>query len=111
MKGKKPIGQVVLLEPPKKEGSRVLVVQGNHVEEGTVRGIQDGQPLNGGDLVHLGLHPQSPVVYNLLERESFSNEEQGGTSGNKGPAKVTSREYRENYDQIFGKEDGDALPN
>ena len=110
---RKPIGQVVLLEPPKEEGSRALVVQGDRVEEGTIGGMKEGQSLNGRDVIQLGPHPQSPFVFNLMERVSFSSDEPDPSDeGGKGPAKVTSRAYRASYDSIFGRKgNDDALPN
>lgn len=109
-KKRKPIGQVVLLEPPKDEGSRALILQGDQVQEGTIGGMKEGQPLNGKEVIQLGPHPQSPFVYNLMERVSFEPDTPE-ESTSKGPAKVTSRAYRSNYDSIFGRKDDDALPN
>jgi hypothetical protein len=112
MSDKKPIGQVVLLEPPKEGGSRALVVQGDRVEEGTIGGVKEGQPLNGRDMIQLGPHPQSPIVYNLMERVSFTPDTEDAPDsqeGGRGPAQVASPAYRANYDVIFGGKGG--LPN
>jgi hypothetical protein len=60
--------------------------------------------LEGREMVQLAQHRNSPVVWEVKDRVSFRAE------GSKGPPKVTSKAFRDNYDKIFG-EDSDALPN
>lgn len=112
MSDKKPIGQVVLLEPPKEGGSRALVVQNGEVQEGTIGSMKEGQPLNGREVIQLAPHPQSPVVYNLMERVSFTPDTEDtpdSSEDGRGPAQVASPAYRANYDAIFGGKG--SLPN
>jgi hypothetical protein len=101
----KPEQHIVLLEPPRDEGSEALLVSDDgYVEHGYLRDVQEGKPLNGSDMIQVAPHPNSPLVWRVKDRMSFR---EGG-----GPAKYTSRAYRNNYDQIFGKEkEPDALLN
>jgi len=101
----KPKEHIVLLEPPSEEGSEALLVSDDGtVEHGHLGGVKEGQNLNGMDMIQLAPHRNSPMVWSVKDRMSFRSEE-----GSKGPAKVTSKAFRDNYDLIFG--DGDAAPN
>jgi hypothetical protein len=103
----KPKEHVVLLEPPKEEGSEAMLVSSDgRVEFGRLGGAKEGQDLRGMDMVQLAPHRNSPVVWNVKDRMSFRSEEEGS----KGPAKVNSKAFRDNYERIFGGDD-DALPN
>lgn len=107
MSEKKVREHVVLLEPPKEEGSEAMLVSSDgRVEFGRLGGAKEGQDLRGMDMVQLAPHRNSPVVWNVKDRMSFRSEE-----GSKGPAKVNNKAFRDNYDRIFGEADGDALPN
>jgi hypothetical protein len=104
---KKKRQHVVLLEPPSEEGAEALLISDDGtVESGRLGGLKEGQPLNGRDMLHLAPHRNSPVVWSVKDRTSFQAE------GSKGPAKVNSKVFRDNYDKIFGKaEDDDELLN
>lgn len=96
---------VVLLEPPKEGGSEAMLVGSDGcVEFGLLGQAKEGQDLRGMDVIQLAPHRNSPMVWNVKDRMSFRQDE-----GVKGPAKVSSKAFRDNYERIFG--DDDALPN
>jgi len=64
------------------------------------RRLKDGEPIHG-DLVSLHQTPLSPLVFG-------SHVEYSVPTGHKGPARVSSPQYRSNYDEIDW---GEELPN
>lgn len=83
------------------EGTRIARIQENKdgsvlVSHGVLKPVEEGKPLQG-DLVDVQPAGTFP---NVAIRTLYSHS---------GPPKVTSKEYRENYDGIFGRARGSNL--
>lgn len=95
--------KVVLLESlGNRETKAVMVKEDGTQEVGLVRAMEEGKPIHGDEIMTLS-PTTHPLVYGVNERISLKN------GGSKGPPKVATREYRKNYDQIFGSPE--SLPN
>ncbi len=95
------------------EGYRAVRAREGRVELAEIRPARDGRPLTGSELVRLRPRPELPLLCDVevlfrgeapdsegtAEREG-QREAAAGT-GHEGPARVTSRSYRENWDEIF----------
>jgi hypothetical protein len=82
------------------EGARLLRLKDGEVYSGEIRPAREGQPLGQHELVRLRpLHPQLPVCeVEVLHAPKPSPESR--PSG--GPARVSNRRYRQNWNTIFG---------
>ncbi|MBN1655497.1 MAG: hypothetical protein JXA30_17150 [Deltaproteobacteria bacterium] len=80
------------------EGARILRLRRGKVEAAEVRPAKEGQPLNNHELVRLHPRQDAPRICDV--EVLYSNSEQEPESNN-GPARVSSRAYRENWDRIF----------
>ena len=69
---------------------------------------KEGEPIQG-EVVHLTETPQSPLVYEGETAFDPAGHGGAGSLRGSGPAKVTSPEYRESWDRVFGAEE--SLPN
>jgi len=97
--------RVVILEPLSADGESkaVLVDEAGEVREaGMVATLKEGQPIHGDELMAIS-PTANPSVYDVQSRMSLKG------NGSKGPPKVATQEYRNNYDQIFGSPE--SLPN
>jgi hypothetical protein len=95
-------------------GTRILRLRQGRVEAAEVRPAQDGQPLNDRELVRLHPREQSPRVCDVevLHEGSLDRSEGDAERTSSGPARFSSRAYRDNWDRIFadthGEEDRDG---
>jgi hypothetical protein len=82
------------------EGARLLRLKGGEVWSGEVRPVREGQPIEQHELVRLRpLHPSSPVCEVEVLHAPKPSPEQRESSG---PARVSNRRYRQNWNTIFG---------
>ncbi len=91
---------VVLVHSPTEDqqGVKVLRVRDGTLETGEIRPLREGASLQGVEIVKLKEREGSPVLWDVdVQYDGRAK----GTS-HPGPARVTSREYRQNYDTIFG---------
>lgn len=100
---------VALLYAPTDDGkgARVIRARDGTLETGEVRPIQDGQPLNQGQLVRLSPRPGAPcvcdvdVVYQSGAADTPADAPSPETPRGR-PAQVASDDYRASWDRIFG---------
>jgi hypothetical protein len=91
------------------KGARVVRARNGAFETGEVRPIQDGQPINQGELVRLSPRADAPcvcdveVLHEKPAEASSSDEASAAPDRSLGrPALVASEDYRVNWDRIFG---------
>lgn len=104
---------VVLLGPPTAdgEGLHVLRAREQRLEAGELRSIEEGKPLQG-ELVTLAPRESNPRVCDV--KDSYRPPGLPPPSARralKGPAQVATKEYRNNWDEVFGRSRRDAGPN
>ena len=87
-------------------------VLGGHLPTEQVRPARDGQPLNSQELVRLHPRENTPRVCDVEvlhappeEKETPESPEQNG------PARVSSKNYRDNWDRIFAGEGSETDDN
>ncbi len=100
---------VAILYAPTEDGkgARVVRARNGSFETGEVRPIQDGQPINQGELVRLSPRPEAPCVCDvevLHEKppEAQASDEATPDRSLGRPALVASDDYRLNWARIFG---------
>ena len=95
-----PKNDVVMLGPPTADGGGVHVLRARNeqLEAGELRSIKEGKPIVG-EIVSLEPRPDNPRICDV--RESYRPSAEGGPK--KGPAQVATKEYRDNWDEVFGK--------
>lgn len=91
---------VVVLGPPTKDGEGVHVLRATEekVEAGELRALKEGKPIHG-EVLSLEPRKDNPRVCDV--RSSYRP---------KGPAKVNSQSYRDNWEETFGVGTSDDLP-
>lgn len=97
--------RIVVLEPLSagRQSKAVLVDEAGEVREAVmIAALKEGQPIHGDELMTIS-PTTNPLIYDVKSRMSLKGD------GSKGPPKVTTPEYRNNYDQIFGSTE--SLPN
>ncbi|MFW9801110.1 MAG: hypothetical protein ACFFFC_00535 [Candidatus Thorarchaeota archaeon] len=81
---------------PTKCGYKVAISGDGGIKIGELRELKEGMPMGkDAEIVKLSKCKEYPIIWDIVERISL----------NKGPIKVTSKSYRDNYDGIFGKSD------
>jgi hypothetical protein len=90
---------VVVLRGPTQDGEGVEVLRARNgdVETGELRTVRPGASVKGVEIVRLVAREGSPLIWNVKV------EYDGRARAGAGPAKVSSRAYREGWDSIFGK--------
>ncbi len=93
---------VVLLHSPTEdgEGARVLRLKEETLSVAEVRPLVEGQPVNDREVVRLRPREGAPRVYDV---ETLYEPPRRAV----GPAKVSTRQFREGWEAIFGAERGD----
>jgi hypothetical protein len=92
------------------KGTKILRLRRGRVETAEVRPAHDGKPLNDQELVRLHPRKQTPRICDVEVLHEASavgaeNEQEKATSG---PARVSSRAYRDNWDRVFAVESGET---
>ena len=77
------------------QGLRVIRAHEGTVEAGEIRPVREGADLQGAEIVRLKEREGSPVLWDV-------DVQYDGRKSHPGPARVTSRAYRRNYESIFG---------
>jgi hypothetical protein len=111
---------VVVLRGPTEDGEGIAVYRARdgNLEAGELRALKQGAPMSG-EVVRLVPREGSPVLWNVRvefdARETAAPEPAAATTGGKGhagPARVSTRAYREGWDAIFSsREPGDSQLN
>lgn len=95
----------LLINHPTDSESVIRLKDNGEVSIGSLKPINEGEPIVG-EIVSVHETPMSPYVH---ECETVFNPEDYGVSA--GPSKVSSQEYRKNWDAIFGKSSNEILGN
>ena len=98
----KPTRDVVLVHSPTDdgEGARVLRLKQDELSVAEVRPVVEGQPVNDREVVRLRPREGTPRVYDV---ETLYEPPRRAA----GPAKVSSRQFRDGWEAIFGAARGD----
>lgn len=84
------------------QGTRILRLRKGRVEAAEVRPVKEGQPINTQELVRLHPRETMPQVCDVEVLHAPPDEPE--VSEQSGPARVSSKAYRENWDRIFTSE-------
>lgn len=98
-------GDRMVLGPEIGDGSRPCVrhLPDHRVQTGFVRPLKDGQSVNGCDEILAVSYDSQHGDYEVESVYDPGHSPTGVSQAtSKGPAKVTSNEYRTGYDRIFG---------
>jgi hypothetical protein len=104
---------VVVLRGPTQdgEGVEVLRARNGNVEAGEMRAVRPGASIKGVEIVRLLAREGSPMVWNVkVEYDGREKGTEGCARDGHGPAKVSSRAYRDGWDAIFGKDEAPEEP-
>ena len=103
----KPAGgeDVVLLGPPTADGAglHVLRAREQRLEAGELRNVEEGKPLRG-ELVTLAPRAGDPRICDV--KDSYRPPglpAPAEARAAKGPAQVATKEYRDNWDEVFAR--------
>lgn len=90
---------VVLLHGPTDDGGglRALRSRPGRLELAEIRPVKKGAPMHAGELVQLKARKGSPLLWDVDVQYSAAEEQ-----GHDGPARVTSEQYRRNWEEAFG---------
>lgn len=101
---------VLLLHSPTAdgEGMRVLRARDGRIEEGELRPLKEGKPVVSGEVVRLTPRTESPAICDVAVQYRAPS---AAAPAHKGPALVTSNEYRDHWDGIFGTAPAPTLLN
>lgn len=97
---KKPGADVVLVVGRTEDGAgaRVVRAREDRLEAGEVRPMKEGASIQGGEVVRLTPRSENAALFDVeVQYDARSGAQHAG------PARVTSRAYRSNYDEIFSQ--------
>lgn len=108
---------IALLHGPTEDGqgARLLRFREGSVQAGELRPVREGQPLGAGELVRLKpLHHQLPVcevevLHAPAKQAPEDAPDPAQTRSGTGPARVSTRRYRRNWNAVFGAKPGGPL--
>ena len=96
---------VALLHGPTEDGrgTKILRLRKGRVEAAEVRPARDGQPVNDRELVRLHPRERLPQLCDVevLHESSVEPAEEAPEKATAGPARVSNRAYRLNWERIF----------
>ncbi|MCU0663354.1 MAG: hypothetical protein MUC50_13640 [Myxococcota bacterium] len=76
-----------------------------------LRPMHEGQPLLHGELVSLSPRQESPLLWDVdVECRVEKGKVVGVEQGRAGPARVVSDNYRQGWEQVFGRPSRPKLP-
>jgi len=118
---------VVLVHNVSEDGDSMDVIRhrNDHFELGTIRALREGQPIHG-EVVRLRQRTDLPLVFDVdsqlspLDQATSANRTQGddadavnaetpnfittsSANARKGPARVSTPKYRQNWENLFGR--------
>ena len=94
------------------EGLRVIRKREDAIEVGEIRAVQEGRPLQG-ELVKLKPRKEHDRLFDVevvMSREEIEGKGKAPRAL-AGPAQVATDAYRDNWEQIFGRQGKPELPN
>lgn len=96
-------GNRMIIGPDLGNGSRPCVrhLPDHSIQTGTIVPLKDGQSINGCDEVLSVRYDRDHGDFEV--KSVYQPNHPSATKPSKGPAKVTSDEYRIGYDRIFGR--------
>lgn len=83
------------------EGLRAIRSRPDRLELAELRPLREGRPIGEHEVVALHRRAESPVLWDV----EVQYDPKAPATGHEGPARVTSRRYRENWDAIFARPD------
>jgi hypothetical protein len=97
-----PRNDVVLLGPPTADGTGVHVLRARdeRIETGELRNLEEGRPVTG-EIVTLAPRKDNPRVCDVKESYAPPKSYPPPPAKLKGPAQVATKEYRDNWDEVF----------
>jgi hypothetical protein len=97
----KPGTDVVLIGPPTADGNGVHVLRAREerLETGELRNLEQGRPITG-EVVTLAPRKDNPRVCDV--KESYCPAAMASPK-TKGPAQVATKEYRDNWEEVFAR--------
>jgi hypothetical protein len=100
---------VVLIGPPTADGNGVHVLRAREerLETGELRNLEEGRPITG-EVVTLAPRKDNPRVCDVKESYLPPNAMMAPSPKTKGPAQVATKEYRENWEEVFSRRPRDA---
>lgn len=99
---------VVLLGPPTSDGGGIHVLRAREerLEAGELRTVEDGKPISG-ELLSLAPRKDNPRICDV--KESFAAPKTFSAPKTKGPAQIATKEYRDNWDEVFARRPSSQL--
>jgi hypothetical protein len=103
---------VLFMAGPTKDGEGVHVVRahGDQLEAGVVRGVKEGEPING-ELVQLKQRPEHKRLFDVEVLLPCDGAASSPRPKAEGPAQVTTDAYRRNWEHLFGSRSKKQLLN
>ncbi len=97
------VKDIVILGPPTADGGGVHILRAREerIETGELRAMEEGRPIVG-EVVTLKPRDANPRVCDVTSSFNPGGLAPSPRSPQKGPAKVSTRAYREGWDEIFG---------
>lgn len=84
-------------------GLRVIRAKNGELGVGEVRPLKEGQPLGQGEVVSLKPRRDLPLLCDVTVLHEGQKPSLPPSAGQKGPPKVSTAIYRDNWERIFGK--------
>ncbi|HVH43449.1 MAG TPA: hypothetical protein VM925_13940 [Labilithrix sp.] len=94
---------VVLLGPPTSDGAGVHVLRAREerLETGELRSLEEGRPITG-EVLTLAPRKDNPRICDVKDSYTPSAAAELPMKA-KGPAQVATKQYRDNWDQVFAQ--------
>lgn len=95
------------------EGVGVIRAREGRVEAGVLQPLREGRPLVSGEVVSLRPRENTPWLCDVEVQHKVAPAPPGAdpVSDTVGPPRVSSRQYREGYERIFGGARKPTAPN
>ena len=78
------------------QGARVIRSREGQLEAGEMRALREGAPIQGAEVVKLHAREESPLLFDVEVQHDART-----TRAHAGPARVATRAYRANFDDVF----------
>jgi hypothetical protein len=85
------------------QGLRALRSRPGRLESAEIRPVKQGKPIGAGEVVKLLPRKESPLLWDVDIQYAPESSESAEASGHAGPARYSSRAYRNNWSTVFGK--------
>lgn len=90
------------------EGIRGIRSRPGRLEAAELRPLKEGKPLSSGEVIQLSPRSESPLLWDVNVKCVLDEQASDASASNPivvergGPARVASRQYRQNWDLAFG---------